>query len=544
MSYLGKNSRIFFILGLLLCIPVIIPYFHSGYFSTHDGEWAVVRAGEMFREIRDLQFPPRYSGALNFGYGYPLFNFVYPFPYYLATLLHLFKFGFIDSVKIIFASSVPLSFIGMYFLSSYFWKNSISGFVSGILYVYLPYRLVDLYVRGSIGESMAFAIYPFLLLMCFFILNKKHVNLSIFVIAILTASLIMTHNISAVYFGIIAGAYLMSLVFLKKYKVAGVTLGAFIWGALLSSFFFVPALFEKSQIKLSKIPIADRSMYFVRPIQLIFSQWGYGAPNEPYPFTYQLGFPQVVGFIVALFGISNLKSERKVISGIFIILSVVFICIMFSPFFFVWKLPILSEINYPWTLLLPLGFLISFLSGMLTEFKRGKILCFLLILSAIFFYLRFAVPMDYFERQDSFYLTNPATTTSSNELMPLWVKKEPKNLSSEKIVPNVHSNLIFKSNKIEFHTSLENGIRITVNQIYYPGWTAYINGNKTEILYDNNKGLMQVDVPKGNNVVFLKFTETPLRLFTDIISVLSAVALFVFGAYVFWLKNHMGTGRS
>ena len=99
MLHFLKNSKVLFFVGIFICIPVILPYFHSGYFPSHDGEWAVVRAGEMFREIRDHQFPPRYSGVLNFGYGYPLFNFAYPFPYYVSTLFHFLKLGFTDSIK-------------------------------------------------------------------------------------------------------------------------------------------------------------------------------------------------------------------------------------------------------------------------------------------------------------------------------------------------------------------------------------------------------------------------------------------------------------
>src|SRR5436305_12330593 len=101
-------------IAFLVSLPIIFPLFHSGYFPTHDGEWAVVRLGDMFRTLRDHQFPARYSGYLNFGYGYPLFNFVYPAPYYVGMIFHLFKIGLVDSIKLLFALSVILSAITMY----------------------------------------------------------------------------------------------------------------------------------------------------------------------------------------------------------------------------------------------------------------------------------------------------------------------------------------------------------------------------------------------------------------------------------------------
>src|SRR5205823_13502119 len=101
---------------IILAAPVILPYFHPGYFPTHDGEWAVVRLGDMFRSLRDHQFPVRYSGYLNFNYGYPLFNFEYPAPYYIGILFHFLHIGFVDTIKLLFASSVIISAFSMYFL--------------------------------------------------------------------------------------------------------------------------------------------------------------------------------------------------------------------------------------------------------------------------------------------------------------------------------------------------------------------------------------------------------------------------------------------
>ena len=135
---------------LLTSLPVILPYFHPGYFPTHDGEWAVIRLGDMFRSLRDHQFPVRFSGNLNFGYGYPLFNFTYPAPYYIGVLFHFLKFGFVDTIKILFALSVVLSAIGMFLLSARLWGHKMAGFISAFLYVYFPYRIVDLYARGQL----------------------------------------------------------------------------------------------------------------------------------------------------------------------------------------------------------------------------------------------------------------------------------------------------------------------------------------------------------------------------------------------------------
>lgn len=533
----SRLTIIFIIIGFVLSFLVVLPYLHKGYFPTHDGEWAVVRAGEMFREIRDHQFPPRYSGFLNFGYGYPLFNFAYPAPYYMATILHFLHIGFVDSIKVLFAASVFMSFVGMFFLSGKFWKSSWAGFISGVFYILLPYYLVDLYVRGSIGESMSLALYPFLLLCCLFILEKKHVRTALFFLAMLSAALITAHNIAAVYFGIIFAAYITALFISKKNKEAFITIGGFLWGACISAFFFAPALLEKQNIKLSKIPIADRSLYYVSFQKLLFSPFGYGTPTDKNPFTYQLGLPQIAGFFLSCAIFLKLKSTKRVITGVFILLSLVFTFMMFPAASFIWKLPLLSEINYPWTCLLPLGFLMSFLSGALSQTKLLKIVSFVLLFGALVLYTPLAKPQSFVNRGDTYYLTNPATTTSSNELMPLWVKIEPQAFSQEKIKSaNKIENLVYSSNKISFSVSLSKPGTITVNQIYYPGWVAYSNTLRIPITYKNKQGVMQLHLGSGKDVVLLRFTETKERLFADTVSLISLIALLVFGVGILFLQ--------
>src|SRR3989344_4472582 len=129
---------------ILVSVPAILPFFHAGYFPTHDGEWAVVRLGDMFRTIRDFQISPMYSGSLNFGFGYPLFNFAYPMPYLLGLVIYFSGFGFVDTIKVLFVSSVVLSAFFMYLAGRILWKSTLAGMVSAVLYIYFPYRMVDL----------------------------------------------------------------------------------------------------------------------------------------------------------------------------------------------------------------------------------------------------------------------------------------------------------------------------------------------------------------------------------------------------------------
>ena len=248
------------ILLLILVFPIILPYLHKGYFPTHDGEWAVVRLGDMFREIKDLQFPPRYSENLNFGYGYPLFNFAYPLPYYAGLAVHTLKFSFVNSIKLLFAISVLLSAFFMYLAAKEFWENKLAGLLSGILFAYLPYRLVDLYARGSIGESFAFIFFPLLFYCAVKIYKNPHNYFFVALGALSFAGLILSHNIMAVLFFPVLLLFIGVTIWKDYRKYLKQFFAMIFLGLCASAFFWLPALTEKNLLLLSKIPIADRSI--------------------------------------------------------------------------------------------------------------------------------------------------------------------------------------------------------------------------------------------------------------------------------------------
>ena len=534
---------------IVICLPILFPFFHSGYFPTHDGEWAVVRLGDMFRLLRDYQFPARFSGNLNFGYGYPLFNFAYPFPYYLGVLLHFFHIGFITSIKIIFASTVFISAIGMYFASSMVWKSKIAGILSSVLYVYLPYRLVDLYVRGSIGESVALALFPWILFFLFRLLQKPRLGINSAFIAVLYSLLIMAHNIMAVEFSIFLGVLVLYLLVTRQYKILKQVIYSLLLGILLSGFFMIPALFEKSLITLSKIPIADRSLYFVSLSQLIFPSWGYGTPTESSPFTYQIGWPHLVLFLTAggLFLSQWKKTHTSLQKEFFIILLITFVIMVVLLFSFtenIWRYTLLlHEINYPWTLLAPLGLVISFSVGFITQKKNiFKYFGIFLAIAAIIQFAQYAKPSKYIYPTDQYYLTNEATTTSSDELMPLWVKQKAVSRFRTKVEviqgSSSITDLVYNSKLASFTTNTSAPTTIAVNTIYYPGWQIKVDSNQVPISYNNSRGIMMINLSPGMHVVRATFTETLLRLFADFISVVGLIlVIYLFIKDTFYFKK-------
>src|SRR3989344_3219366 len=69
---------------LLLMIPSIWFLLLPGFFESDDGEWMIIRFSAFYQALADGQFPVRFLGRLNNGYGYPVADFLYPGFMYLG----------------------------------------------------------------------------------------------------------------------------------------------------------------------------------------------------------------------------------------------------------------------------------------------------------------------------------------------------------------------------------------------------------------------------------------------------------------------------
>ena len=110
--------RRYLIILTAISLIALWPFFKKGYFESHDGEWMVIRFTAFHQTLASGQFPVRFVDRLNNNYGYPVLNFLYPLPFYLAEIPKLLGFGFVDSIKSIFILSSVFSVVAMFWALS------------------------------------------------------------------------------------------------------------------------------------------------------------------------------------------------------------------------------------------------------------------------------------------------------------------------------------------------------------------------------------------------------------------------------------------
>jgi len=512
---------------LVLTIPLLIPLVKAGYPVTHDGLWAVVRQAEMHRELKDGQFPPRWSNYLNHGYGYPLFSFTYPLPYLLGEMFVLSGFGLVTSVKLLFALSVLGSAVSFFLLGNYLWSKW-GGLVATAFYLYAPYRMLNLYVRGSLGESLAFVLYPLLFFLGLKLIRKPE-PLTGVLLALFTALLITTHNISAILFAPFFAAWLLFHLWQEKLLVTrnafllGISLSI---GVLLAAFFWLPALAEKQFIALSQIPLSDKREFFLTlPVFL-------GQMKDP-----KIGIQLTSGIIHllgALAGIwfvtTGVKTKQPKYTAYFLgLLIIIAVLLLFPVSFPVWQLPLFKEIDFPWRISGVLMFLLSLLAGAAVTHKSGKYFAVPLIFGIIIVNSQYLEVSNRINEADVYFATNDATTTSYDELMPVWVNSKAKNRPANFVDAGSALATVInykeRSNQVSFQITSDDNTWARLHKLYFPGWKLLINGKLTAVETVPETGIMQFNVSAGVNTIEFIFTNTPVRTAANIASLVGSGGL-------------------
>src|SRR3989344_4783863 len=101
-------SKYFWIVIILLSIPASWALSIPGFYGASD-DIHIAWLQQMHQTITSGKIPPRFIPNLSFDFGYPLFNFVFPLPFYIAEAFHLLGLSFVDSIKAVFLISIPLS---------------------------------------------------------------------------------------------------------------------------------------------------------------------------------------------------------------------------------------------------------------------------------------------------------------------------------------------------------------------------------------------------------------------------------------------------
>ena len=385
------------LLVVALTVFAIAPLFQPGFFwGAHDARHSVYFLYEFDRSIQDGILYPRWSPDITFGYGYPLFNIYGPLAFYLGEAFHLLGLDLLWAIKMVFATSFVLSGLTMYLFVRRL-MGGWAGLIAGLVYVYVPYHIGDIYVRGAFAESVALVFFP-LILWTFYETVENPRPLALAGGALSYAGLVFSHNGLLLLFSPFLGIYLVFLVVSRAWqdvhdagastrkgweplaramgKRGWAPLASLLLGLGLSALFWLPMALEFKYVRLDQwlggyYDYRDDFVYF---FQFFSPFWGHGLsrPGPHDDLSFQIGAVPVILSVFSLAAVARMRDRVQRRMTLFFqvsLVAIVFLMLSASRAF--WELlPIVIFAQFPWRLLALVMPCVAFLAGSVVANER------------------------------------------------------------------------------------------------------------------------------------------------------------------------------
>jgi hypothetical protein len=530
--------------------------FKPGYFIMHD-DLQMMRQLQMEKCFQDRQIPCRWVLDMGYGYGYPLFNFYPPLPYYIGQVFRWMGFSFVWTAKLLFSLQFFLSGIAMFVLATNIW-GVLGGLLSAVFYIWAPYHSVDVFVRGAMNEAWAFVWFPLIFWASKKLIGEEKFKYLVW-LAFSYSMLLLTHGIMAMVFTpflllwIIYWILVERKFFWRKVDLLGKFVLSGLWSLGLSAFFVFPMLLEKkfTHIETMFSGYYDWRAHFASLRQLFLSRfWGWGPSvwGTEDQMSFSVGHIHwMLGAVVVLLTMTGLyrQLKRKEVNFYFVLPLGIFTIGVFYVFLahqrstFIWQtIKPLQLAQFPWRLLAVAAFSFSLLAGGFTSFIKQKGWIFALLVLVIAFDWRYFRPKSIGPLSDAEKFSGKAweiqQTASIYDYLPKSAFSAPTHppdfkwkFSGAATDVRVRKG----SDWFEWRGKVTRGGELKIPIFYFPGWQAWLNrGNRLAISHSND-GLMKVLILDDNQnernnrkqsvVVYFRFADTPVRSWANLFSLVS-----------------------
>jgi len=276
------------ILALCLTLPMIETLMRPGLPTTADMPIHLYRTVEYSHAWSSDVWLPRWAPNLAYGYGYPLFIFAPPLPYFIGYIFHALGGSFEIALKTLIILIILLYATSMYLLGRDLWGNVPSGLISATAYLYAPFALREILLYGgNIPQYFAIGLFP-LILWTLYRLNRHGGWGWLIAATFAYAALILSHLFHALIFtpaALLFGLWLMipltptlsqwergqNVSPLPMGEGAGVRALRLCYnllplplGGLLTAFFWLPAFFERYATRAQADIYLQKSPFFIR----------------------------------------------------------------------------------------------------------------------------------------------------------------------------------------------------------------------------------------------------------------------------------------
>lgn len=552
------------LLAGVLLLPCVLPLFQVDWFDSHEGLSYPARAVEVTRCWGDGMWSARWFPDLAGGRGYPFLSFYAPMSFWTAGGLHAAGLPVTTSWKVVVCLATILGAVGAYRLARQATGRE-GAAATALLWSYAPYRLRDLWTRGDLAELLALAWLPWALAATIDVVRRPDAR-TVLRAGAWGAAAIVSHNIAGLHAGLaMAAASICALVSRRAEprwkRRAGAAVVAGSLALVLSAFFWVPALVERSWVQLDRL----RSGYFGAG-QAFVSLRAMLAPTRP-PRVFvdgqgeSMSFELGVALVFALAGWLAFRDRRTRLHAM--VAAVLLVGGMFlatraaAPLYA--AIPLLQYGGLPWRALGPASLGAALLAGLGigalligrgAAWRAGALV--VVTASAIGTVVDLLRPLREIHVTPSMldpaaYRAADFTASAADEYVPIWATAReaiPFRDGLAATGPATFRNVERGVARWRFDVEAESNVMIVCEDFFYPGWVVTVSGEAVEALPRPGSGHLQFPCPAGRSHVAAALRPSFVRRLATWASLGGIVAWVVIGVRPWGRRRDRASGRN
>jgi len=522
--------------GLLLVI--LLPAFvavtlsQPGLPQTADGHLHLLRVVEIDQSWRDGVFYPRWAPDMAYGYGYPIFNYFAPLLYHVTEVVHVAGLGFETALKLVLTGCFLLGGWGTYSLTKDL-MGARAGVLASAAYVYAPFLLREVFVRGGYAQFLATCIMP-AAMWSFYRLATRDEPVYLLTGSLLSGAVIVSHNISGMIFFPFLSLFAFWMVCSTrrwgrlKWVVAGLAVSL-----ALVAFFMVPALVEKPLVKLDRLrqDYFDYTIHFMTLREILSPTKVPDSSSLNPVWLLNLGTAQMILGVLGLVGIAlgPWPRERRVQIAFFPVMLIVSVFMMLPWSRAIWEhAPLLPFTQFPWRFfslaILGAAVLCAASVGLWARVPWNRARA-ALVVACLAGVVVAAFPQLYplwppARKEDlspkdvvlNEVRTGIVGTNSASECLPVWVVDEPttsplvdsyisgrpiSKLDLSSLPENASAELVKHTVASDAYAfSSPSAATLRFHTFYFPGWRAFVDAKPVAIEPSYPDGLITLPMPE------------------------------------------------
>ena len=532
-----------------LAIPALWPFYQLGLGQSHDGDVHIVRLALLDFHLGHGILYPRWFPELGLGNGSPVLSYYSPSTYYIAEAWHLLGLDHAYALMVTLALLIVIAGWGAYWLASDLFgrEHRSAALVAATAYMYAPYLLTNVYVRGALAEVGAQALLPWLLL-CVRRLMRAERPADFLAPAVLAlAALPLTHTITLV----LAPLLLIPYVFVSWWQTDRKST-RLLWPSMalvlamgIAAFFWAPMVGQRGYLSEQAYQIASE-------ILIPENAWRWNNfLNMGLPFGYRWAAPFQLGIgqlLVALAGF--LLARRRDAEWLLFALLAVMLVLLAGT----WAVPfwqrsqILSIIQFPWRLLSLISLLLALLAGgIVLHIRPGWVKAGVtMILLAWIIYSNlprlegmssdllpaYSGDVTLAQIAHSEAVEGIAGSIDTVEFRPRWAAEDnyipEPGLSAAPMTVEVTSGSAYG---LQANLASATGGTLRFTGLYFPAWQVTMDSRDVLPAYPSTSlGLLTVDLPPGEHQIRLRWVGGKLERWATAASLVSLAA----AAWLIW----------